>query len=172
MIWPKTSMIWFDHDLIWHNFSTPGFDLRFDLIAKKLIWTPIGVFKLFDLMIWFDDLTKNEHDLIWRRFDLTKVLTNWFDLRYDLIEILSRWFDLRFDLTIFFKPLIWFEIWVISLHTGLTPTRKSYRDSCWQFGYQALTGLGWLKNHVKVMGEREILNKSNKFSWIWTSFDD
>ena len=51
-----------------------------------------------------------------------------------------------------------------SLHTGLTPTRKSYRDSCWQFGYQALTGLGWLKNHVKVMGEREILNKSYKFS--------
>ena len=50
------------------------------------------------------------------------------------------------------------------LHTGLTPTRKSYRDSCWQFGYQALTGLGWLKNHVKVMGEREILNKSYKFS--------
>lgn len=50
------------------------------------------------------------------------------------------------------------------LHTVLTPTRKSYRDSCWQFGYQALTGLGWLKNHVKVMGEREILNKSYKFS--------
>ena len=52
-----------------------------------------------------------------------------------------------------------------SLHTALTPTRKSYRDSCWQFGYQALTGLGWLKNHVKVMGEREILNKSYKFSY-------
>ena len=51
-----------------------------------------------------------------------------------------------------------------ALHTGLTRTRKSYRDSCWQFGYQALTGLGWLKNHVKVMGEREILNKSYKFS--------
>ena len=50
------------------------------------------------------------------------------------------------------------------LHNGLTPTRESYRDSCWQFGYQALTGLGWLKNHVKVMGEREILNKSYKFS--------
>ena len=31
--------------------------------------------------------------------------------------------------------------------------------------------LGWLRNHVKVMGGREILNKSNKFSWIWTSFD-
>ena len=46
------------------------------------------------------------------------------------------------------------------LHTGLTPTRKSYRDSCCQFGYQALTDLDWLKNHVKVMGEREILNKS------------
>ena len=52
----------------------------------------------------------------------------------------------------------------VTLHTDLTPTRKSYRDSCWQFGYQALTGLGWLKNHVKVMGEREILNKSYKFS--------
>ena len=51
-----------------------------------------------------------------------------------------------------------------TLHTVLTPTRKSNRDSCWQFGYQALTGLGWLKNHVKVMGEREILNKSYKFS--------
>ena len=56
------------------------------------------------------------------------------------------------------------------MHTGLTPTRKSYRDNCWQFGCQALTGLGWLKKHVKVMGEREILKKSNKFSWIWTSF--
>ena len=57
------------------------------------------------------------------------------------------------------------------LHTGLTPTRKSYRDSCWQFGCKGLTGLGWLRNHVKVMGEREILNKSNKFSWIWTPFN-
>ena len=47
----------------------------------------------------------------------------------------------------------------IAMHTVLTPTRKSNRDSCWQFGYQALTGLGWLKNHVKVMGEREILKK-------------
>ena len=52
----------------------------------------------------------------------------------------------------------------VAVHTVLTPTRKSNRDSCWQFGYQALTGLGWLKNHVKVMGEREILNKSYKFS--------
>ena len=42
-----------------------------------------------------------------------------------------------------------------TLHTGLTPTRKSHRDSCWQFGCQALTGLGWLRNHVKVMGERK-----------------
>ena len=50
------------------------------------------------------------------------------------------------------------------MHTVLTPTRKSNRDSCWQFGYQALTGLGWVKNHVKVMGERKILNKSYKFS--------
>ena len=55
-------------------------------------------------------------------------------------------------------------MWNITVHTVLTPTRKSYRDSCWQVGYQALTGLGWLKNHVKVMGEREILNKSYKFS--------
>ena len=31
------------------------------------------------------------------------------------------------------------------LHTGLAPTRKSYRDSCWQFGCQALSGFGWLK---------------------------
>ena len=90
-------------------------------------------------MIWFDDLTKNEHDLIWRWFDLTKVLTNWFDLRFDLIKILSRWFDLRFDLThflrpwfdlrfdltTFFKPLIWFEIWVISLDTLLLCTFES-----------------------------------------------
>ena len=52
----------------------------------------------------------------------------------------------------------------LAMHTGLTPTRISYRDSCWQFGCQALTGLGWLRNHVKVMGEREILNKSYKFS--------
>ena len=42
-----------------------------------------------------------------------------------------------------------------SLHTGLTPTRKSHRDSCWQFGCQALTSLDWLRNHVKVMGERK-----------------
>ena len=42
-----------------------------------------------------------------------------------------------------------------SMHTGLTPTRKSHRDSCWQFGCQALTSLGWLRNHVKVMGERK-----------------
>ena len=27
-----------------------------------------------------------------------------------------------------------------ALHTGLTPTKKSYRDSCWQFGCQALNG--------------------------------
>ena len=49
-------------------------------------------------------------------------------------------------------------------HTGLTPTRKSNRDSCWQFDFQASTGVHWLRNHVKVMGEREILNKSYKFS--------
>ena len=66
-------------------------------------------------------------------------------------------------------------IWVISLgiysskklsamHTGVTPTRKSNRDSCWQFDFQASTGVHWLRNHVKVMGEREILNKSYKFS--------
>ena len=42
-----------------------------------------------------------------------------------------------------------------AVHTGLTPTRKSHRDSCWQFGCQALTSLGWLRNHVKVMGERK-----------------
>ena len=48
-----------------------------------------------------------------------------------------------------------------TLHTGLTPTRKSYRDRCWQFGYQALTGLNWLKN-VKVMGEREMKRKKIK----------
>ena len=42
-----------------------------------------------------------------------------------------------------------------TMHTGLTPTRKSHRDSCWQFGCQALTSLGWLRNHVKVMGERK-----------------
>jgi len=57
------------------------------------------------------------------------------------------------------------------MHTGVTPTRKSNRDSCWQFDFQASTGVHWLRNHVKVMGEREILNKSYKFSWICTSFD-
>ena len=50
------------------------------------------------------------------------------------------------------------------MHTGVTPTRKSNRDSCWQFDFQASTGVHWLRNHVKVMGEREILNKSYKFS--------
>ena len=53
---------------------------------------------------------------------------------------------------------------ILTLHTGLTPTRKSNRDSCWQFDFQASTGVHWLRNHVKVMGEREILNKSYKFS--------
>ena len=51
-----------------------------------------------------------------------------------------------------------------TVHTGVTPTRKSNRDSCWQFDFQASTGVHWLRNHVKVMGEREILNKSYKFS--------
>ena len=51
-----------------------------------------------------------------------------------------------------------------TMHTGVTPTRKSNRDSCWQFDFQASTGVHWLRNHVKVMGEREILNKSYKFS--------
>ena len=71
----------------------------------------------------------------------------------------------KVSLTIFYWEHLSKEIGQLcTVHTGLTPTRKSYRDSCWQFSYQALTGLGWLKNHVKVMGEREILNKSYKFS--------
>ena len=82
----------------------------------------------------------------------------------------GMWGKPEYDFRVSAKPSVHLKFtlgcWSLCpLHTVLTPTRKSYRDSCWQFGYQALTGLGWLKNHVKVMDEREILNKSYKFSW-------
>ena len=90
MIWPKTSMIWFDHDLIWHNFWP--LDLIWDLIWSK--------FYQGDL-IW---------DLIWHIF--------WgLDLIWDLIwqSFLNPWFDLRFDLSYFIGHLAAVYIWVFWL---------------------------------------------------------
>ena len=53
------------------------------------------------------------------------------------------------------------------LHTGLTLTRKSYRDSCWQFRCQALTGLGWLIGSVEKWKIHVFLN-GYSFSYVFT----
>ena len=44
-----------------------------------------------------------------------------------------------------------------TLHTVLSSTRKSNSDSCCLGSCQTKTDLDWLRNHVKVVGERKIL---------------
>ena len=49
------------------------------------------------------------------------------------------------------------EVSDLALNTVLSSTRKSNRDSCSLCSCQTKTDLVWLRNHVKVVGEREIL---------------
>ena len=77
-----------------------------------------------------------------------------------LPSLATCWGHAHWIIIIFQDLIIWFEIKVCLI--GTMHTRKSNKDSCWQFGFLASTGLHWLINHVEVMGEREILNKSYK----------
>ena len=82
--------------------------------------TTVGVYKPLDLMIWFDDLTKNKHDLIWPWFDLTKFWP--LDLTWDLIWSKLYLGDLIWDLIwqIFWDlDLIWDLIWPFFLNLDL-----------------------------------------------------
>ena len=100
--------------------------MLFGTFCRCNMWVPtwweaaLGVYKPLDLMIWFDDLTKNEHDLIWQWFDLKKIWPR--DLIWDLIWSKFYQGDLIWDLIwqIFWDlDLIWDLIWPFFLNLDL-----------------------------------------------------